>query len=404
MKRSGRTQMREISAKEWQFLLALPINGEDTSAIKTAGLIAAEVRTELDSKGGAEELAKLIKASGVSTIKNDGSRPIGKREFYRACEALNDGAWVAAEHFLKDHTDLAKTHEGRSLWQAIAHRDEPNDLERLLSLGAGDEQAWPYFLGAPRLLGAWRDRHPEAAKKIIKKSSQKWLYWWLATAMMGSFSLREEISKAAGIDKNPESLHEKYPAACKQLWQTIMSNDSPKQAQTCISCGWGVPDSPDKSVKSSKTIEFSLIKERAWRVLDWWLGVPEFKKHMINEANLNPELSWVALTRKEGPDMLSRMVKLGIEVTTYETSSGSNMAHIIFHAQKPQTDMIDWWVENCPGIFGRPSNTGKLPLHPKTRATPKTVQYLASMNSYAQQKILEKQVAVASEPRLRARL
>lgn len=347
-----------LTFDQWKSLLdtPAPINPE-----RVAGIANREEQKRADAamwtaieEGDLRALCRAL---------NEGARLTNRKKGRLGLwEALHRDHWDLAHYLVQAGADLhGKTLSNYSLLGAIAHRDDPEQAQRLVTMGFDEKKSsmvdFFHGKGAPALLEWWLEHgHPEAfnAKPIR-------LMDWLHIGAKGSARLRAMINEAWGIDSlNPNEFAKSFDRndPLERFWADIFQKNDVELVRRLLKSGWGFhEDKPQYNCKPS----WLAASKGAWEVSDWLYTSEAFKQRMLEDAKNSPHSSWwQAATNNIA---IERIAAMGVDIEAQD-DWGRNLAnHLLSNRFRGEfrKHTVAWLLTHYPNLFNATDKAGKTP-------------------------------------------
>lgn len=302
-------------------------------------------------------LQEALAAGASQTTRRDGAPLIW--------EAVKRGHWEFAETLRANGFPVdVSTNSRQTMFDALAHRDFPEEAERLVSWGCDPQNiddSWLVRKGrAPRLVEWWLDQvghHKVPA--LNERGGEDEVEAWLLLAASGSPRLRELCNKRWGVDTQKTDglarlVHNVM--AIDRLWAHVLQKDNVEMMRECLKSGWA----PKEINAVGIPFSWSAARARAWKVLDWMMQVPQAKEDFLEFGRSKPELSWWVVSSGSLP-ALENMLGYGIDLKQVN-SSGDCFVHKALLESKVSRSMLDYLVKHFPEGFALENDKGKTPL------------------------------------------
>lgn len=283
-------------------------------------------------------------------------------------QAVANGQWEAAQMLRDAGSDIhTKTQAGLSLFDALVARDDTKEAQLLASWGCDPAQTTGEFfvsgMGAPHLLLWWLDQGNQGKIPMppksggVKTATSESAGKWAQVAARGDGRLRDYLNQAWGVRKwDPAHFPYIFSGANKvasQVWAQVFTADDVEMARAILASGWGPPardrDYPNHFLWQGASLG-------AWRTVQWFRQVPEFKREMDEVAAKEPGQWWRCMTSAAALDNLQ---DLGVDFQQVD-EKGITSAHAAVRMHYPvKPAMVDWFVKHQPKSMGVKDATGK---------------------------------------------
>lgn len=386
---------------EWQALIDAPAPAVPTGRREKPELskeeraaVQRQLWTAVD-ENNPDELQRTLDEGAFFTNRREGVSPL--------FECVRRDRWALAELLIAAGAPVrTKTSKNLSLWSAIARRDRPEEATRLLGWGLTFAEARPEeftAVRAGRLLLAWCQAIPGFDLPIRHKGDldEARFLDLLHTAARGPQELRELINTHWGLDaQDPHSLANRIGTLgtrkplLPDFWESLFQQDSVELSRTCIAAGWA-PMATSGFFLGGQPLAWQMMHHRAWRMLEWWLSVPEFLQETLDSARTSPDKTWWLLAQREGSvGLLKRLQAMGIDLSSVN-EQGENVAHLMFQSFNLNKGLVDWFVQQQPSLLSQLDQAGRTPL--RAGLDKKANEEAPRLIAHAQAALLSRKVA-----------